>query len=90
MTELDSPDNLMFQMTILRQKNTLIKKEDSRLGGVELGTKGGNEDRRGQEGDVFASQNTPRRLYKGAPGVRAADYSKLWLSSDLSEPYLGR
>jgi hypothetical protein len=36
-------------------------------------TEGGNEDRRGQEGDVFATQNTPRRLYKGAPGVRASD-----------------
>jgi len=35
-----------------------------------LRTEGGNEDRRGQEGDVFA---TPRRLYKGVPGVRASD-----------------
>ncbi len=36
-------------------------------------TEVGNEDRRGQEGDVFATQNTPRRLYKGARGVRASD-----------------
>jgi len=38
-----------------------------------LRTEGGNEDRRGQEGDVFATQTTPRRLYKGAPGARASD-----------------
>ncbi len=46
-------------------------------------TEGGNEDRRGQEGDVFATQNTPRRLYKGAPGVRASDLQKPDISSDL-------
>jgi hypothetical protein len=39
-------------------------------------TEGENEDRRGQEGEVFAAQNTPRRLYKGAPGVRASDLSQ--------------
>ncbi len=73
MTELDSPDNLMSQSDNPPSENTLIKKEASRLGGVELRTEGGNEDRQGQEGDVFATQNTPRRLYKGAPGVRASD-----------------
>jgi hypothetical protein len=49
-------------------------------------TEGGNEDRRGQEGDVFATQNTPRSLYKGAPGVRASDLPEtcLRLNSDLN------
>jgi len=54
-TELDSPDNLMFQMTIPCQKNTLIKKEESRPRREESRTEGGNEDRRGQERDVFAT-----------------------------------
>ena len=85
MTELDSPDNLMFQMTIPRQKNTLIKKEESRPKGVELRTEGGNKDRRGQEGDVFATQNTSRRLYKGAPGVRASDLLQTIVSSDFTQ-----
>jgi hypothetical protein len=43
-------------------------------------TEGGNEDRRGQERDVFAAQNTPRRLYKGAPGVRASDFVQTYRS----------
>jgi hypothetical protein len=48
-------------------------------------TEGGNEDRRGQEGDFFAAQNTPRRLYKGAAGVRASDLVQtcLRLTSDF-------
>jgi hypothetical protein len=47
-------------------------------------TEGGNKDRRGQEGDVFASQNTPGRLYKGAPGVRASDLTETCLSLNLA------
>jgi len=50
-----------------------------------LRTEGGNEDRRGQEGDVFATQNTPRRLYKGAPGVRASDLLQTIINSDLNQ-----
>jgi hypothetical protein len=46
-------------------------------------TEGGNEDSRGQEGDVFAAQNTPRRLCKGAPGVRASDLAEHY--SDLQK-----
>ena len=53
-------------------------------------TEGGNEDRRGQEGDVFATQNTPRRLYKGAPGVKASDLLQTIINSDLNQNYLRR
>jgi hypothetical protein len=50
-----------------------------------LRTEGGNEDRRGQEGDVFATQTTPRRLYKGAPGARASDLLQTIINSDLNQ-----
>jgi hypothetical protein len=52
-----------------------------------LGTEGGNEDRRGQEGDVFA---TPGRLYKGVPGVRASDLKQTIVRSDFIQTYLRR
>jgi hypothetical protein len=55
-----------------------------------LRTEGGNEDRRGQEGDVFATQTTPRRLYKGAPGARASDLLQTIINSDLNQTYLRR
>ena len=84
MTELDSPDNLMFQMTIpVRKYINQERRIQTRR--VELRTEGGNKDRRGQEGDVFATQNTPRRLYKGAPGVRASDLLQTIINSDLNQ-----
>ena len=66
MTELDSPDNLMFQMTIPHQKNTLIKKEESRLGGWNRGQRVETRTDEVKKG-MFRNAKTPHGAYIKAP-----------------------